>query len=101
MKVFLDGDITGPSEAQVALWQWIYDNVDDHTKAAEPLLLDRLKDFELEDRIGDLVWTAVGLSPDGTKDGRWDMSFELPAKYGAIFTAYFENGIPTSVSVDG
>jgi hypothetical protein len=100
VSVFLDGKDCGPSEEQVALWQWIYDNLERLTKAAEPLLIDRLRDFGLEDRIGDLVWTAVGLSPDGSRDGPWNISFELPAKHGAILTAYFENELPKAVSVD-
>lgn len=97
--VFLDGQGDGPSEAQVELWQWIYDNIESLTKAAEPLLLNRLRDFGLEDRASDLVWTDVGLSPDGSRDGPWDLSFELP-EYGYVLTAYFENSSPTGVSVD-
>ena len=52
VSVFLDGKDCGPSEEQVALWQWIYDNLERLTKAAEPLLIDRLRDFGLEDQIG-------------------------------------------------
>lgn len=100
ISVFLDGKDSGPSEEQVALWQWIYNNIGLLTKAAEPLLLDRLRDLGLEDCIGDLVWIAVGLSPDGNRNGPWDISLELPAKHGAILTAYFENEVPTAVSVD-
>jgi hypothetical protein len=100
ISVFLDGDAKGPSEAQVVLWQWVYDNMEHLTKAAEPLLLDRLKDFKQEEHIGDLTWISVGLSPDGNKSGPWDLSFELPTKRGAILTVYFENEVPTGVSVD-
>lgn len=100
ISVFCDGDTCGPSEQQIALWHWVYSNVEHLTKIAKPLLLDRLRDFGLEERINDLVWTAVSLSPDGTKDGPWDISFEMPIKHSAILTAYFRNGIPIGVSVD-
>lgn len=100
MQVFFDADSFGPSEAQVALWSWIYDNVEQFTQAVKPMLLDRLKDFAIEDHIDDLVWTGAGLSPDGRKDGRWDLSFELQKIHSPIFTVYFENGIPTAVSAD-
>ena len=98
ISVFLDGSIHGPSEEQIALWRWIHDNSERLAKSAEPLLLDRLRAFGLEEHICDLVWTAAGLSPDGDKLGPWDMSFELPS--GAILTANFENGVPTSVTFD-
>lgn len=95
--IFLDGTVDGPSERQVELWTWIYGNFEHLAKLAEPLLLERLRDFRLEARFGELVWSGVGLSPDGDKAGKWDLSFELPD---GIFTVYFEDGIPTTVSFD-
>ena len=100
ISVFFDGSGEGPSAEQISLWQWIYDNSERFSQLAKPLLLDRLNDFGLEARIDDLIWTGVGLSPDGEKDGPWDMSFELPGDHSPILTAYFKEGIPTTVSFD-
>jgi|GEM_PF-3942122 len=104
ISVFLDGSINGPSEEQVALWNWIYENSERLARSAEPLLLDRLRDFSLEAHIGDLVWSAAGLSADGDRSGTWNLSFDLSAEGsdqdGAILTAYFENGLPIVVSFD-
>jgi hypothetical protein len=101
ISVFFDGGIEGPAEEQVALWEWIYENSERFTKFAEPLLLNRLREFGLETYIGNLVWSAAGLSPDGDRRGPWDMSFTLSVngnRYdGAILTAYFANEAPTGV----
>ena len=101
ISIFLDGRMDGPSEAQVALWAWIYENSERLINSAQPILLDRLREFGLERHIGDLVWSAAGLSPDGDRNGRWDLSFELSAGNsrfdGAILTAYFVEGVPTGV----
>jgi hypothetical protein len=101
VSIFLEGQIDGPSEEQVSLWRWIYENSERFAKSAEPRLLDRLREFGLEEHIGNLHWSAAGLSPDGDKCGPWDMSFTLSADKsrfaGAILTAYFEDGVPTGV----
>jgi hypothetical protein len=102
--VFCDGPVEGPSDEQVALWNWIYENSERLAKLAEPLLVDRLQSFGLQPQAGNLVWSAVGLARDGHKDSPWDMSFNLSAENhrlgGAILTAYFEGGAPTGVSID-
>lgn len=101
ISVFFDGGIDGPREEQVALWEWIYENSERFTEAAEPMLLDRLRDFGLERYIGNLAWSAAGLSPDGDRRGPWDMSFTLSVDDnpydGAILTAYFANEAPTGI----
>ena len=98
--VYFDASADGPTDDQVVLWNWIYGNADTLAKSAEPLLLDRLRDFHLENHIRDLVWSAAGLSPDGDISGPWDMSFELRANHSAILTAYFVDGDPITVSFD-
>ena len=98
--IFFDAPVDGPTDAQVQLWRWIYQNQETLSKSAEPLVLNRLRDFQLESRLGDLVWSGVGLSPDGNSKSPWDMSFLLGAEQGAILTAYFVDGVPTTVSFD-
>ncbi len=101
VSVFLDGPVTGPSEAQVALWEWMYANSKSLAQSAEPHLLQTLADFGLECDLSDLTWSAVGLSADGSIEMPWDMSFTLSltgSKFdGAILTAYFAAGVPTGV----
>ncbi len=101
ISIFLDGSIDGPSNAQVALWDWIYANSERIINSAQPLLLDRLREFGLESHVGDLVWCSAGLSPDGDRDGNWDVSCKLSASNsrfdGAILTVYFAQGVPTGV----
>lgn len=98
--IFFDAAAVGPTDAQIQLWQWIYQNQESLSKSAEPLLLNCLRDFRLGSRLGDLVWSGVGLSPDGNSESPWDMSFRLGAEQGAILTAYFVDGVPTTVSFD-
>jgi hypothetical protein len=98
--IFLDAPADGPTDAQVQLWHWIYENQETLAKSAEPLLLRRLQDFHLEGRFGDLVWKGVGISADGNSMSPWDMSFHLDTEQGAILTVYFVDGVPTTVSFD-
>ena len=103
ISVFLDGPLDGPSEKQVAFWQWLYVNSETLAEAAQPLLRDRLREFGLDASVSSLVWSAAGLSTNGNQDGSWDMSFTLSTAgklQGAILTAYFENGVPTIISLD-
>jgi hypothetical protein len=98
ISVFLDGPETGPSEEQVNLWHWIYDNHKDLSKAVEPILRATLTEFGLQTHFDKLAWISTGLSPDGDKAGAWDMAFEL--QNGPIFTVHFKAGAPTVVDVD-
>jgi hypothetical protein len=98
ISVFLDAPATGPNQAQVELWNWIYDNQKELREAAEPIMKATLTEFGLQALLEKLSWTSVGLSPDGERSGAWDVSFEFPN--GPIFTANFKGGVPTSVSVD-
>ena len=101
ISVFLDGPVTGPSQEQVALWDWIYANSENLVHLAEPHLLQTLADFGLERHLDDLCWSAVGLSTDGSRESPWDMSFALPisgSKFdGAILTVCFAAGAPTGI----
>ncbi len=101
ISIFLDGDVNGPSEAQIVLWRWIDENSQQLINAVRPFLLDRLREFGLESRISDLVWNATGLTSDGASCSSWDLSFELSSGKsrfdGAILTAYFVDGVPTGV----
>ena len=98
--VFMDAPESGPTDDQVALWHWIYENVDSLTNLAQPLMLERLRDFQLEGRIPDLAWSAVGLSRDGDTKSPWDISFQPKGEESPILTAYFVNEVPTTVSFD-
>jgi len=98
--IFVDASSDGPTDAQVALWHWIYENAETLAKLAEPLMIDRLREFGLDTHIRDLVWSAVGLSRDGHSRSPWDMSFELLAEDNAVLTAYFVDGVPTTISFD-
>lgn len=95
--VFFDAPSDGPSAAQVAMWHQILSDSDRLSQKAEPLLRDRLLEFGWADRYGELKWSAVGLSTDGSVGSDWDMSFSIPE---AIFTVYFKHGMPETVSCD-
>jgi hypothetical protein len=98
ISVFLDAPESGPNQAQVNLWNWIYDNHKDLSEAAEPMMKATLSEFGLQAQFEKLSWVSTGLSPDGERTGAWDMAFELPN--GSIFTVYFKAGVPAAVGVD-
>ncbi|MEQ1542360.1 MAG: hypothetical protein ABL926_08915 [Novosphingobium sp.] len=95
--IFCDAPDSGPSENQVSQWMSIYANFEYIRAKSEKILIDRLEDFGLESRIDEMIWSAVGLSIDGSMSSPWDISFDLDCK---IFTAYFEDGKPKLVTCD-
>jgi hypothetical protein len=96
--ISFDGTADGPSQRQVELWTWIHDTFEALARSAEPLLLETLRDFNLEARFGELKWSGADLSPNGDRAGPWALSFELTD--GSILTAHFEDEVPTVVSFD-
>jgi hypothetical protein len=100
IHITFDAGANGPSDAQVAHWQLIYDDAEALVRSAQPLLLERLQDFHLESHLGDLLWSGIALSSDGSSTSPWQMSFELEVGHSATLTASFVGGIPVTVSFD-
>jgi hypothetical protein len=100
IAIAFDAKQDGPSPAQVHLWHWIYEGHGELAELARPLLLGRLNDFCLHSRLNDLVWKGVGLSVDGSAKSAWTMSFGFPLEESPLLTAYFQDGVPVTVSFD-
>jgi len=96
--IFCDAPETGPTDEQVLLWKFIYENVEFFQKSAESLLRDRLDDFSCNHRYHELIWCSVLLSRDGERSSLWEISFELPEV--AIFDVSFVHGEPTIVNAN-
>jgi len=97
-------DETGPSEAQLAFWRWLRDNIDAVVEEARPLLAQDVRDWTEkplpDDPWREIIWEGAGLPLGGERSGEWDVSFATRTCPDVMLTVNFEGGRPAYVTAD-
>lgn len=95
-----------PTAEQVRFYREATGDLEKTFAAAAPLLVPRFEEWTRQSFPSD--WRAafsfshISIPIGGDPNSPWDVGFELTlADDGHLFTCYFENGEPVSVSVDG
>ncbi len=96
------GDALGPTEAQIAFWNWLKDSIDSLAEQAWPLLAEAVDDGRRLPWPGDpwdeLAWTGASLPADGRHASEWSVSFAPRSRPHGTLTITFREGLPAFVT---
>lgn len=104
--VIVEASLEGPAESQVQFFHRIASSIDEAFALAAPLLRGEYEKW-VKQPFPDswreaFTLTGFTVPQDGNAANSWDISFEcLKDKAGHHFTASFEGGQPSHVTIDG
>jgi hypothetical protein len=94
----------GPSEAQVAFWLWLCDNIDEVVFQARERIAEQLPAWTGKpvsaDLWTELSWEGAALPIDGKQTSDWGVSFGTRSCPDVLLTVIYEKGRPVLVQTD-
>jgi hypothetical protein len=102
--VTIPADETGPSPQQVAFCRTLLEDLDGLFERCRPVFVGRFEEWTEKpfprDWREDFSLVGLGLPVDGDPAQPWDVTYFVDAA-NHYFTAYFENGTPADMTIDG
>lgn len=94
----------GPSEDQVAFWDWLREHIDDVVEQARPVLALDVQDWTEKpmptEAWEELFWEGAQLPDDGRRESEWDVAFATRTCPDVMLTVTFRDGRPLFVTAD-
>jgi len=94
----------GPSQAQIAFWQWLCSHIDEVVEQSRELLAIDVAEWTEKpvpaDIWQELTWKSADLPIDGDRNSDWEVSFATPTCPDVLLAVVHEQGRPLYIRVD-